>query len=477
MLSKKTIAIFIIFLLCIGFIGAVEPTKAEPKQETLVFWTTETEAARQTVIKAIAGRFTDATVSVVAVDENELPEQLATAKAAGTLPDVLQIFYEYIGGYCDQGILDADRATTVATSIADLGGLPLVVNPGSTGTSDKYGAVPIDGWVQGIWYRTDFFDAAGLDAPSSYDKILTAAETLHNTSDWANPMYGIVIGTHPKAVYTQQVYEHFALANGARALDKDGKIILNNARQLEAINYYAELAQYAPQGFNDWDAANQLYLTNKTAMMVYSTYIADDILGLQERPWTALPELGANTGFQAAITGKHGETATYGQLSALGICEGAEAKAEDFIKHIIETDSEYVEWINMAITGKMPLKQTTGILANWTGHEVWGSYEAGLASAILEGFKNIGRWGLIDGNSYSTKIATLYGELIMPKAIVKVIANTTDAATALAEAETTFKAAVGEEVESSEEGAPGFGAAVFLSSLSILVIFYRKRWK
>ncbi|MHA1226471.1 MAG: ABC transporter substrate-binding protein [Candidatus Hodarchaeales archaeon] len=469
---KKSISIILVGVMCLSFLGFYTPVNAETKAVDVVFWTTETEASRMEVIEGIASRFTGGTVEVVGVDENDLPEQITAAKAAGTLPDVIQIFYEYIGGYVDQGILDAERATAVATGITNLGGLPLAVNPDSTSDSDKYGAIPIDGWVQGIWYRTDLFDAAGLSPPDSFDHILAAAKALHNTDDPLNPMYGIVIGTHPKAVYTQQVYEHFALANGARALDKNGKVVLNSDRQKEAMEFYVDLANYAPEGFNNWDAANQLYLTNKCAMMVYSTYIADDILGLQDRPWAPLPGLGNVTGFQAAITGKHGETATYGQLSALGITVGANSKAEDFIKFILENDNEYLEWIHMAITGKMPLRQTTGILANWTQHEVWGSYKADLASAILDGFNNIARWGLIDGISYSTKIATLYGELIIPKAIVSVISNISDVETALIKAEQDFLTALG------EGGAtPGFGVAVFFGSLITLVIFYKKRRK
>ena len=152
---------------------------------------------------------------------------------------------------------------------------------------------------------------------------------------------------------------------------------------------------------------------------------------------------------------------------------GADSTAEAFVKFILETDAEYLEWINMAITGKMPLRQTTAILANWTEHEVWGSYESGLAADILNGFKNIARWGLIDGNSYSTKIATLYGELIMPKAIVSVIANTSDAETALMDAEAAFLDALGE----APTTAPGFGIFAFFASLLILVVFVRKRRK
>ncbi len=466
--KKLLLALFVIGAIGFGLTATINPVSAETKQGDLVFWTTETEAWRVDIIEDIAASFAGATVDVVAIDENDFPEQVVAAQAAGTLPDVMQVFYEYIGGYAAEGILDAERATTTIGGISDLGGLPMTVNPASTGASDMYGAVPIDGWIQGIWYRTDLFAAEGLSPPNTYDRIMTAAETLHNVTDPLNPMYGIVIGTDPKAVYTQQVYEHFALANGARAFDENGNVILNNERQVEALEYYVNLSAYAPEGFNDWDAANQLYLTNKTAMMVYSTFIADDILGLQARPWTPIPNLGDITEAEFAITGLHGDTATYGQLSALGISVDAHAQSENFIKHILNDDDNYLDWLHMAITGKMPLKQSPGIIANWTGHEIWGSY-TGLADSILTGFESVARWGLVGGHSYAVQVSKLYGELIMPKAIVSVISNITDAESALAKAEADLKDVLGIATT------PGFGAALFFASLLILVIFVGKK--
>ena len=472
MKQKKLISFITMLVMSFGFIGFITvPSSATDNSQnaTLIMWTTETEAARTAIIEGIASRFTGATVEVVAVDENELPEQITTAKAGNTLPDVVQLAYEYIGGWVNDGILDATRATTTIGDISNLGGLPIVANPGSSGDSDKYGAVPIDGWVQGIWYRTDLFDAKGLAAPDSYEHIMAAASAFYNVTDPLNPFYGIVIGTDPKAVYTQQCYEHFALANGARALDKNGNAALDTPEQVEALEYYTDLAAYGPKGFNDWDAANQLYLTGKAAMMVYSTFIADDILGLQARPWTAVPDLGSKTGFQASIEGNHSEKATYGQVQALGITVGASDQAEAFIKHILNNDNEYLNWLHMAITGKMPLKQTPAILANWTQNEVFAPYD-GLAPAILEGFDNIARWGLIDGNSYSTKIATLYSELIMPKAVVEVISNISDAQTAVTNAQADFKKALGETT-----GAPGFGVLSLFSLITLAIVFRKKK--
>ncbi|MCK5344897.1 MAG: extracellular solute-binding protein, partial [Candidatus Heimdallarchaeota archaeon] len=113
-MNKKIISVLVLGILSLGFLGVIPQVTSKP-QATLTFWTTETDPGRPEIIEGIASRFTGATVDVVGVDENDLPEQIATAKAAGTLPDVMQIFYEYIGGYVDQGILDAERATTVAT--------------------------------------------------------------------------------------------------------------------------------------------------------------------------------------------------------------------------------------------------------------------------------------------------------------------------------------------------------------------------
>ena len=61
--------------------------------------------------------------------------------------------------------------------LAFYAGLPVLP---TTGT---YSAVPFDGWVQAIWYRTDLFDEDGLEAPLSWDAINAALDKLFTEND------------------------------------------------------------------------------------------------------------------------------------------------------------------------------------------------------------------------------------------------------------------------------------------------------
>ena len=78
-------------------------------------------------------------------------------------------------------------------------------------------AVPSDGWVQLLVYRTDLFEAAGLAVPDNYEAIREAALAL-NSDDMA----GIVAATGPADSFTQQTFEYFAVGNGCEVVDDAG---------------------------------------------------------------------------------------------------------------------------------------------------------------------------------------------------------------------------------------------------------------
>ncbi|MFQ6125053.1 MAG: ABC transporter substrate-binding protein [Candidatus Heimdallarchaeota archaeon] len=374
-------------------------------------------------------------VDVVGVDENDIPETMAARVAANDLPDVIEISYDFVAGYTEQEILDPVTATAVIDELGRAtfgeGALNMVTNVLGAGEA----AVPLDGWVQGIWYRKDLFDANGLNPPDSWVNIEAAAKALHNPPS----MYGIVIGTHPRRVYTQQVYEHFALANGARAFDSAGNLIIDTPRQVEAIQFYADLAAYAPPGYNDWKEANQLYLTGAAAMMFYSTYIIDDILGLQARDWTPIEGLGEKTAFAPVMEGAHGDKGTYGQLNTMAICKDAVAGTKDWVKYVL--GDGYFDWVNMALVGKMPVRTT--IQAEWKNNEMFQQYSEGFGDQIISGFNAIDRWGLVEGKVFPA-VADIYGELVVPEAISDVIAGRMTAAQAATWAQERMEYVLGE---------------------------------
>ncbi len=77
-------------------------------------------------------------------------------------------------------------------------------------SDDGYASVPVDGWTQMIVYRTDLFDEAGLEPPTTYANVLAALEALHNPPE----MYGFVAATKVDENFMSQVLEHVFLANG-----------------------------------------------------------------------------------------------------------------------------------------------------------------------------------------------------------------------------------------------------------------------
>ena len=85
---------------------------------------------------------------------------------------------------------------------------------------DAFAAVPIDGWAQCLWYRKDWFESENLTPPSSWRNIQLAAEKFHKPSQ---QIYGIVLGTDPQQIYTQQSLEHLALSNGVYLFNEEGE--------------------------------------------------------------------------------------------------------------------------------------------------------------------------------------------------------------------------------------------------------------
>jgi len=422
-MPRKTKAIFVALIL----IGAVAGVSAYIFMGSLLFqervevehWTELVEPDRVAILDQLASDFMDKNpniiVKIVPVPEDEYCEKLAEAKAANKLPDTIRVPLEYVSGWTAEGILNPKPATEVIEELGEdsWGGgvLTLLRSP----TGEGYAAVPTDGWVQGVWYRADLFDAAGLEPPTTWDNILKACETLSKPEEG---FYGIVLGTDPEAGYTQQNYEQFALSAGARAFDYyTREPTIDTPEQVAALEFYAELAKYTPPLPITWKEANEYYLTGKSAMLIYSTYVIDDILGVDRKEWEPIPMLSKKTGFASTIEGPTGKKATYGMVYSFGITVTADQKAaKTWIKYIL--DERLYDYVSISIVGMMPARTT--ILEQWKDHEYFKEYAPGLAEQISSGFNYVERWGYQQGKSFPL-ISEIYGEVIIPKAIGNII--------------------------------------------------------
>lgn len=383
--------------------------------KTITFWSTETQPSRAEATKEIIRRFTEQSnigVELVLTDEDSLPNLMTAAVAAGTLPDVVFHPLDFTLGWYEQGILDAGAAAAVVDSLGRdtfaQGPLDLVSVDG------QVAAVPTDGWGQLIVYRADWFEAAGLDVPDTYEKIMAAAEALN---DPGNNIYGITAATDGGAVFTQQTFEHVALANGCQLVDADGNITLNSPECIEAVTFFDDLlTNYSAPGVQDVVSTRATYFAGQAGMIIWSPFILDEMAGLRDNAFPSCPEctddpayLAKNSGIVPAFSGPSGSPAQYGQISYMGITTNADVEsAQQFLEFWF--NDGYLDWLAVSVEGKFPMRRGTSenptqFIDGWKELETGVDRKATLGSiysedvinTLIEGASSFDRWGFPQG--------------------------------------------------------------------------------
>ena len=369
---------------------------AEPTDKTVIeFWTTDNEEPRVDVYEAIAAAFMEEhpeiDLRIVPIEEAGIAQRIATAQAANRLPDIVRMGVERVSAFAADGILDEAAAAATIAAIGEgdfrTGPLAMVTNP-STGA---YSAVPFDGWVQAIWYRTDIFAEAGLDAPLSWDAINAACDTLPGTG---NLLYALGLATDPGQNYPHQVFEQVAMSNNAWPFDADGNVSMNSPEMIEALAFYTALQRCAIPGPQYWRGAREAYELDQAGMLFYSTYIMDDLVdgsGLDGGGNVEIPveDLPGKTGFAYEMAGPNG-SASYGQLATLGIMAGADPMAQEVVKFYLTGDN-YLKVLELAPFGKVPVLESA--VESWGGlSPYFANYSPETLAQIANGFDTMQRW-------------------------------------------------------------------------------------
>jgi len=415
---------------------------AEPAEtaDQITFWTTEKEPARVAITQEIVDAFTAKTgipVKLTVTPEDALPQLMLTNAAAADLPDVVFHPLDFTVGWANAGLLDQDAAADV---IASLGAETFSEGALAMGTSDgKPTAVPSDGWGQLLIYRTDLFEAAGLAAPDTFANIEAAAKALN---DPGSDLYGITASTDPSAVFTQQTWEHFALANGCELVDDAGTVTLDSPNCVEAMEFYTDLiSNYSPAGLQDVVSTRATYFAGQAAMIVWSPFIMDEMAGLRDAALPTCAEcvdnisyLAENSAFMPSFSGPSGAAAQYGQVSYMGI---GMTENTDASKQFVEfwLSEGYLPWLSTSPEGKFPMRRGTQddptlYIEGWRALSTGVDRQAPLAdfygedviNDLIEGTSGMSRWGFVQGEG--ELVAAVYSTLIVPTAIDQVLGGT-----------------------------------------------------
>jgi multiple sugar transport system substrate-binding protein len=418
--------------------------------EPIVFWTAEDNAERVAAMEQIAARFTASSgieVEVVAIAEDQLAAQTTAAAAADDLPDLFgAISLGFAHSLAADGLSDGQAAAEVVDSLGRDTFSTEALNLMSVG--GQLIAVPSDGWMQLLLYRTDLFEAAGLDVPDTYDAIMTGATTLNEGS-----MAGIVAATGPADSFTQQTFEYFALGNNCQVVDDAGDVTIDSPECVETFQFYTDLIQQGSvAGIQDADTTRAAYFAGEAAMMVWSSFILDELAGLRNDALPTCPEcvddpsfLVDNTGFVTAVSGPSGEPSLFGEMVAFSIVEGGnEDAAKQFVEFMMSDG--YVDWLALAPEGKFPTR--LGTASNPTEYaDAWQNLTTGVDTkaqlselfdgevleALTAGVLSMDRWGFPQGQGRI--VGPLLVELPIPNALGLALDGTLDPAGSVAEAE------------------------------------------
>mgnify|MGYP006296004893 CR=1 FL=1 len=414
-----------------GFATGTQETGDGMDETMVTLWTTEEQPERLEVQREINANFSEQTgieTETVPVTENQLGERVTAAFSAGELPDVIFHPLNFALTWYNSGILDATAAADVVDELGEdtfgTGALNLVE------TDDGYASIPVSGWTQLLVYRQDLFEEAGLDAPTTYADVRAAIEELHNPPE----MYGFVAATDPSQVYMMQVFEHVALANGARVVDANGNVDIMTTAWRETLEFYKELAEASPAGNLYWQQSRELYFAGDAAMIVWSPFIMDELAGLRDSvPVTAFDdptsrELAESTSFITSFAGPSNQQGSgWTEVQYFGITVDADTDAAQQWVGYSLTDG-YVETLSQAAEGRFPVRSGTPddpdrFVQEWSDLEVGVDRRASLGDIysdqtidrLLEGLETGSRWGFADG--YGQLTSQLYETRIVAELV------------------------------------------------------------
>ena len=411
--------------------GSSDDSSRSGKQITV--WSEENDASRIQATQRIVAGFTKKTgvkVKLVGIDSSQFDQLVTSAAAAGKMPDVMGALpLDAVQYLAANDLVDTDA---VGKSVQSLGSSTL--DPTAlklTQYKGKPAAVPSDSFAQLLIYRKDLFKKAGLPVPNTFDTINKAAAAFGG-----NGVAGIAASTVGNDAFTEQTFEDFALANGCQLVDGAGQAQLTSKPCVDTFIFYVNLIkQHSVPGTQDVDTTRATYFSGKSAMVVWSSYILDEMAGLRNDALPTCPEckkdpefLARNSGFVTSMQGPDGtKPEQFGEINSWTISKGGNAPAaQQFVDYMMDTG--YTDWLGFAPEGKFPVRKGTQadprkFVNAWEKLKAGVDKKAPLSdfyspdviSALKNTMSTLDRWALPQGQG--KLLGATQGQFVVPKAI------------------------------------------------------------
>ncbi|GGX79193.1 sugar-binding protein [Streptomyces minutiscleroticus] len=205
----------------------------------ITFWDNNTAVRRDIwmeVIEDFEKKYPDIEVKYVGIPAADAQSKYDTAIQGGGLPDVGGVGTAMLAGMAAQNALEPLDDRLGKSSLNGRLNENLVDSSRAAGGGDELYQIPTSANNGTLWYRTDLFEKAGLDAPTTWSKFYEAAEKL---TDKGKNAFGFTIrgGEGSIAPALDAVYGQ----TGITSFWDGDKTTVNDPKNVAALEKYVAL--------------------------------------------------------------------------------------------------------------------------------------------------------------------------------------------------------------------------------------------
>lgn len=245
------------------------PDPSEPVTITFASWVGSSETL-QMLREQFHELHPNITVDFQDIPAESFTDQLTTRIAGGNPPDVAFVDQSVVVDFASRNALlelGPYAEKSAAVKVDDY--VDAFLNAALW--EEKLYGLPFDGESTGLFYRTDLFEAAGIEkAPETWEEFEAAAAAL---TDPEQRTYGFILFATEAAYY----WYPWLWQNGGELLSEDGtEILFNSDEGKEAAEFYVGLAEYSPADYlnsNSYDG-RIAFAEGQVAMYVAGAWFA-----------------------------------------------------------------------------------------------------------------------------------------------------------------------------------------------------------
>ncbi|WP_235934532.1 ABC transporter substrate-binding protein [Paramicrobacterium chengjingii] len=314
----------------------------------VVFWSSFTQGPRAEYMEEMAKKFEKdhpgVNIKIETFSWNEFNTKWTTGLSTGAVPDASTALPNQV-----VQMINVDALAPVDDVIDDIGRDRFYESALSEGAAGgKNYSVPIYTHAQVMWYRKDLLAQAGIEVPTTWDELRSAAEKLSTDG-----VYGLSVPFGSNDVLATRYLNFYMQSAGENLIDDSGRANLTSKAAIDGISYWTDLYKdVSPKGSSNYNVLDQatLFYQGKTAIDFNSGFHISGVEG-------ASPDLVDDIA-AAPLPRMHESDPVYGgETSNTPIvvwkASSKRAAAKEFVKTLYN-DDDYIRFLHSVPGGMLP---------------------------------------------------------------------------------------------------------------------------